>query len=475
MSQLDQSEDGTSRSYKFDPTPQRLNLWPATSLSIMLLMPILRRPVCVSAQLLRPIPACGLLLALLCTAICHAEPPLTGPTAPQLAPLDKLLTSFVTDNKIPGVALAVTYKGKLVYARGCGFSDVEKQEPVQPTSLFRVASLSKPITATAILHLLERGKLKLEDPILKYLPELVPLSDAERAAHPWQKITIQHCLQHTGGWDRKVSFDPMFRPIMIGEALKIPPPPSANNIIRYMATKPLDFAPGERYAYSNFGYNILGRVIEQASGETYEQYVQKHVLRPVGIKSARLGKTPLKDRAPGEVLYYAADRTGPSVFAENLKQTVPSPYGVWCLESMDANGGWVLSAVDLVRFAAGLDEQSQKPLLKGSTRKLLIGSRPTGPAGFQEDGKPKSSFYGYGWQIRPLITPNHAHLWHHGALDGASTLMVHRDDNFNWVVLFNTGEKTKDKSPSVAIDSLMHVAVVSIKDWPQADLFSTIE
>ncbi|MDB5334790.1 MAG: D-aminoacylase [Planctomycetaceae bacterium] len=400
---------------------------------------------------------------------------MTGATAPQLEPLDKLLTSFVGDHKIPGAALAVSRKGKLVYARGCGFADVSKQEVVEPASLFRIASLSKPITAVAVLQLMERGKLKLEDPILQHLSVLVPMSEADRQAHPWQKITIRHCLHHTGGWDSKASFDPMFRPILIAEALQIPSPPAAINIIRFMSTKPIDFPVGDRYAYSNFGYSILGRIIEQASGQTYEQYVQEHVLRPVGVKSARLGKTLLKDCTPGEVLYYDADKTGPSVFAETLKQKVPTPYGVWCLESMDANGGWVFSAVDLVRFATGLDESSQKPLLQPATRKLVLSCRPAGPAGFEANGKPKPSFYGFGWNTRPLQAPDHAHLWHHGALDGVSTLMVHRDDDFDWVILFNTRDKVDGKLPSSAIDIPIHKTVDSIKIWPETDLFSTFE
>lgn len=431
-------------------------------------MPIFARPF-------GPLMVCGLCVVLMCATVCHAETPLTGPSAPELGSLDKLLTTFIGEHKVAGAALAITHRGKLVYARGCGCSDLEKHEQIQPNSRFRVASLSKPITAVAILQLMEQGRLQLDDSILKHLSNLVPLTPAEQQAHPWQKITIRHCLQHTGGWDSKASFDPMFRPLLIADTLKVPPPPAASQIVQFMATKPTDFAPGERYAYSNFGYNILGRIIEQAAGQPYEQYVQEHVLQPVGAKSALLGKTLLKNRAPGEVLYYDADRTGPSVFAENLKQTVPTPYGIWCLESMDAHGGWVFSAVDLVRFAAGLDSSSPRPLLKPATRELLLNSRPTGPAGFEADGRPKAVFYGFGWNIRQLGSPEHAHLWHQGALDGVSTLMVHRDDDFAWVILFNSRQKINGKPPASAIDDLIHQAVDSIKTWPAVDLFPIID
>ena len=414
----------------------------------------------------------GFLAALLYSAVGSAAPPLTGTANLQLEPLDKLLCKFISEQKLPGAALAVARQGKLVYARGCGFSDLEKQEYVEPNSLFRSASLTKPITAVAILQLLEQGKLKLDDPILNHLSEVVP--GAKRKTHPWSQITIQHCLQHTGGWDSKAKFDPLYRSIMIAESLKVPSPATAKQIIRFMATKRPDFKPGERYAYSNFGYVLLGRVIEQASGQTYEQYVQEHVFRPIGIKSARMGKTRLKDRAPGEVRYYDGERRGRSVFSQNPSETVPTPYGAWCLEAMDSNGGWLLSAADLVRFVCSLDQSSQTPLLQPATRKLLLQSRPSGAPGFESDGTPKPNFYGFGWRIQHLQAPDHAHYWHESSFDGVSGLMIHRDDEVNWSILFNSSQLVNGKLPAAAIDELLHEAMNSIQTWPQDDLFPTI-
>lgn len=413
-----------------------------------------------------------MLLMYASTAVC-AEPPMTGQTDPRLQPFDALLIKFVREYKVPGAALAVTRQGRLIYARGCGLADVEQQLPVQPHSQFRIASISKPITAVAILQLVEQGKLKLDACILDHLQPWVVLTPAEREAHPWRKITVQHCLQHLGGWDGEASFDPMFRSIRIAAALKIPSPPGATDVVRYMSNRPLDFTPGERFAYSNFGYNILGRIIEQVSGKSYAQYIQDHIWQPVGAREPRLGKTLLKDRAPGEVLYYEPGEHGPSVFAETLSQDVPGPYGRFCVEAFDAHGGWIASAVDLVRFASSLDASSRTPLLKPDTRQLIINCRPAVSAGFLKDGKPKNSYYGLGWSVRPEGDAGGAHLWHHGAIDGTSTLLVHRADDFNWAILFNTRHPIDKKLPSQQADTLLHEAADAIKEWPEIDLFST--
>src|SRR5262249_47258532 len=131
-------------------------------------------------------------------------------------------------------------------------------------------------------------------------------------------VTVRQLLQHTGGWDRGVSYDPMFIHSRIAEAMGLPSPVRAEAIVRYMMGQPLDFDPGTRYAYSNFGYCVLGRLIEQITGQTYEEYVRARVLRPMGITRMRIGKTRLKDQFPDEAHYYdGGERTGRSLLAED--------------------------------------------------------------------------------------------------------------------------------------------------------------
>jgi N-acyl-D-amino-acid deacylase len=129
-------------------------------------------------------------------------PSLQADDGPALAPFDDLLTRFVKDNDVPGAAIAVTRAGKLVHARGFGHADAAKKFPVKPGSLFRIASISKPITAVAVLQLIERGKIKLNDPVLRHFHLKPFLATSAKADKRWEKITVRHCLQHTGGWDR---------------------------------------------------------------------------------------------------------------------------------------------------------------------------------------------------------------------------------------------------------------------------------
>ena len=138
------------------------------------------------------------------------------------------------------------------------------------------------------------------------------------------------------------------------------------NVIRYMLSRELDFDPGTRYAYSNYGYCVLGRLIEKLSGQTYEEFVREKILAPIGIKQMRIGASLDGKQAPGEVRYYTADDERDNVFP-GAPEKVSSAYGGFHLEAMDAHGGWIGSAVDLARFAAALDDPQHSPLLKPET------------------------------------------------------------------------------------------------------------
>jgi N-acyl-D-amino-acid deacylase len=396
--------------------------------------------------------------------------PITGKSHASLEPFDQLMASFMTERKVPGGALAVTKNGRLVYARGFGYADVERKEPVQPGSLFRVASLSKPLTGVAILQLVERGKLKLDDKVFDLL-QLTPHLEAGASVDPRLKqITVLHLLHHTGGWDREKTFDAMFRSIDIAKALGVPPPARQEHIIRYMTGQPLQFDPGSRYAYSNFGYCLLGRIIERVAGQSYEAYVQANVLAPLGITAMRIGRTLASGRAPGEVTYYQPDgKTAPAVVGEKIGEAVPWPYGAWYLEGFDSHGGWIASAVDMVRFAAELDEPSRRRLLRPESIRTMF-ARPDGAAGHNPDGSPKDFYYGCGWNVRPVR--GKANHWHLGMVNGTAALLVRRHDGINWAVLFNTHCGPDGKFLGAEIDPLVHRAADAVREWPEADLFA---
>jgi N-acyl-D-amino-acid deacylase len=387
-----------------------------------------------------------------------------------LASFDRTVGEFMRERKVPGGALAVVKDRRLVYARGYGWADRERQEPVRPESLFRIASISKPITAVGVLKLAEAGKLDLDAHVFDLVKADPFVAEGKTPDARLPGITVRQCLQHTGGWDRGKSFDPMFRAVEIAEALGVPRPAGPRDVIRYVLGQPLDFDPGTRYAYSNFGYCVLGRLLERLSGLDYERCIREQVLAGIGIRRMRVGASLAGGRAPDEVRYYTAKRAlGPSVFPGDPPK-VPWPYGGFHLEAMDAHGGWLASAVDLARFAAALDDPAQCPLLKPATLETMY-APPAAPVARKPDGSLEAVYYGCGWSIRRVRGKGKANYWHTGSLPGTSTLLVRRWDGLSWVVLFN--QRSEDgKHPDGAIDPALHGAADAVKEWPATDLFS---
>lgn len=401
--------------------------------------------------------------------VTHAagEIPMTGAEEPKLAAFDQLMLSFMKEHDVPGAALAIARHGKIVYARGFGYADEKSREPVEPGSLFRIASISKPFTSAAVLQLQERGRLRLSDHAFSILDFRPILENGAKVDPRLREITIAQLLHHTGGFDRDKSFDPMFRSIEIAKAAGTRPPAMPPQIIEYVMGRPLDFDPGTREAYSNFSYCVLGRIVEKVSGESYGDYVRSHILRPLGITRMRLGRSLEAERAPGEVRYYPrGDQRVASVFPN--QEMVPVAYGGWCIEAMDSHGGWIASAPELVRFASSLDDPEHCPFLKADSIADLF-RRPK-DTGFDKDGKPKDAYYACGWEVRP-VTDGKANTWHTGMLDGTATLLVRRYDGLTWAVLFNADSDPKGIYLGQLIDPLVHPVADGIRHWPEGREF----
>ncbi|WP_435015402.1 serine hydrolase domain-containing protein [Tundrisphaera sp. TA3] len=389
------------------------------------------------------------------------------PTPGDLAPFDNLMTGFLRVAEVPGASLAVARDGRMVYARGFGRADQDRDEPVGADSLFRIASLAKPITSAAVFRLIDAGKLRLDDRIFDVLDLGREIPEGKTLDARWREITIYQLLRHMGGWDRSRSIDPMLR--MARRAWESGPDPShrAWAIIREMLGRPLDDTPGTHYAYSNFGYALLGRAIERVTGQAYADHVREAVLAPAGATGMRLGKTLLADRAPGEVRYHDGDKTGPASYGPEPRPDVPRPYGVWCLEAMDSHGGWIASAADLVRFAVALDRPSQ-PLVSAEAFRAMT-ARPGGSAGHTKDGDPTPVYYGCGWLVRPNARTGRCTMWHSGALNGTSSLLVRRSDGITFAALFNARYDAGENELSRIIDPLVNKAIARIRSWPDGE------
>ncbi len=412
----------------------------------------------------------GLGLAAAVTSCAHSSGSERAAAADVATAFDAVVQEFMQARGVPGGALAVVKDRRLIYAKGYGWADREKEIPATPESLFRIASISKPVTAAAVLKLVEAGKLSLDAKAFDIVRRSPLITNDQPMDSRLARVTIRELLQHTGGWDRDKSFDPMFRPKRIAEETGTPAPAGPDAVIRYMLGQPLNFDPGQRYAYSNFGYCVLGRVIEKVSGVGYEQFVREQVLRPAGIRNMQVGATLDGRQAKGEVRYYTQDSAlTENVFARGPRR-VPQPYGGFHLEAMDAHGGWIASAVDLARFAAALDDPNASPLLTPDTIRTMY-APPDAPAWRNDAGKLADAFYGCGWMVRPHIASGRANYWHSGSLPGTATLLVRRWDGLSWAVLFNQRSNT-NALPDSAIDPALHRAAAAVKHWPAHDLFS---
>jgi CubicO group peptidase (beta-lactamase class C family) len=239
-----------------------------------------------------------------------------------------------------------------------------------------------------------------------------------------EEITIDHLLTHTsGGWDNS-SDDPMFENQGMDHA---------QLITWTLDTKPLKNPPGTHYAYSNFGYCVLGRVIEQIAGRPYRDFVQEEILGRCGVRDMRISGNTLKERFPEEVIYYG--------------QNGESPYDM-NVTRMDSHGGWLATPRDLVLFLNHVDGFKSAPnILKPETIKAM-----TTPSAI-------NSGYARGWFVN-----NAPNWWHDGGLPGTSTIMVRTASGFCWAALTNT-RTLSEPGMGLALDNMVWEMARKVSAW----------
>ncbi len=353
--------------------------------------------------------------------------PATGVAVPGVEPFDRNVTALLKKWNIPGASIAVAKDGQLILARGYGYADFESRQVMQPDSMFRIGSISKVLASQAILQLRDQGTLDLDARFLDILTDyhVAPGGDSRL-----RDITIRHLLQHSGGWDAGISGDPMGLQGTISRALNIPMPVLCPDVVRYMMGRPLDFAPGTRQAYSNFGYCVLSQVIEKVSGEPFELYVRDHVLAPMDVHAMSIGYSQsLSQRGPCEVKYYEYNGAAlvDSVFPGGGK--VPTPYGGFEILTIEAPGGWIGSTIDLTRVMTAVDGSRVAPLLLPQTTAEWIAD-PHLPSWFS------SADYWYGLGI--FVGPTPGTWYHGGAIYGAKSELVRDGSGYTWAIMTNS-------------------------------------
>lgn len=331
--------------------------------------------------------------------------------------------AFMRKYDVPGLGVAVARQGRLVYDESFGFAERETSENLRPAHRFRIASVTKPITSVAICMLIQQGLLHVQDKV--FGPNGVLGTDF--GAPPYEPhvadIAIEHLLTHTcGGWANDDN-DPMFQRVELDHA---------GLIAWTIRTHPLKNPPGKAYAYSNFGYCILGRVIEKIGRRPYGDFVREVVLRRCGVADMEIASNTLTDRKPLEVRYYG--------------QGGEDPYDM-NVARMDSHGGWIARPADLVTFATHVDGFSTAQSLLDPE---MIRMMTTAPA--------VSPTYAKGWSINP-----EGNWWHNGSLPGSSTIMVRTHSRFCWAALANSRAPKGDIDGD--LDRLVWTMVGKVAGW----------
>ncbi len=366
--------------------------------------------------------------------------------------VEKTVNAFMRKWSISGASVAVSVDGKLVYARGFGYADTVSREETQPYHKFRIASISKLITAIAIMRLAEEGKISLNDRV--FGPDAI-LNDPY-FSNPRDKrvygITVAHLLSHEGGWSQRWG-DQMFMPVMISEKMGVKPPADTKTIVRFALDKRLHFTPGTGKAYSNLGFGILGLVIEKVSGISYEEYCRKAVLEPVGIFDMTLAHNLKSEKAPFEVTYYTPADVPPKPSIYGTGEMVSPSYGGNNIEALGGSGAWIATAPDLIRLMLAVDgfASHNDILTEESIQFMTDNGNGYAPVGW------KTTVYNGTW-------------WRTGSFPGSAGVMKRQPDGIGWVVLFNSSAWN---GPEIytSINNMMYRVLAQVKHWPDRDLF----
>ena len=372
---------------------------------------------------------------------------------PEFNRFEERFDRFMAFWNIKGAAVAIAKDGKLIYTKGFGYANIENSENVEPYHKFRIASVSKLITATAIIKLVEAGKLTLDDkvfgpsgilnmdPYLNYRDKKV------------EEITVRHLLEHSGGWTVRYG-DPLFEQHSLARRHGYKEPLSSEDIIAIMLTKRLQFRPGHASYYSNLGFVILGKVIEKASGLNYELYVQSKVLQPLGIYNMELGHNHRNNKLAAEVNYYEQPDAIQIMACDGSGSLAPKSNGGNNLLALEAAGAWVGSATDIMKLLLALD---------GFSYPADILSQES----INEMTTPKATGYApLGWRS----TNRYGHWIRTGSMAGTSAVLKRRPDGVSFVILCNTSAWIGPDYP-FKLASFADREINRIKTLPDHDLF----
>lgn len=381
----------------------------------------------------------------------------TGTAVPQFSVFDNWAQNWMAANETRAASLAIVKDGRLVFARG--YTRALPGYPItQPTSLFETASVTKPLTSI-VMH------QHFADPEANLQPNtgMTGVLNQFSILDPnCVQITMHSLLTHQGGWNRNVSPDPMVAfDTTVANALNLALPIGKGSIANFMlGSTMLDFVPNNDSQYSNFGFSLLGQVLERRNpGMSYGQIVNQRLFGPLGINRARLARSTKAGLHNGEVFYHPYTPILSRSVVDDARPWVAGQYGGLNKENMDAHGGWVMAAPDLAKVLAAFDLGVSNPILSQQQADDMF-NLPSGFPGVRRGWFRTTVDNGMGGTV--------AMSHHNGRLWGATCFVARRADGLSFVFLTN-GDRNNlaGNVHGVELSNLAN----GISLWPTHDLF----
>ncbi len=365
---------------------------------------------------------------------------------------DAAIRRFMRYWDIKGASFALMKNDSLIYAKGYGYSNIQDSTECEVSNVFRVASVSKLITAVAVMRLCETGKLSTDDFVFGeegILCDSVFLNIRDKNI---KKITVNHLLRHTGGFANPHG-DAAFNTDLVARYLGKELPLSMDDMVEYATRIRLRAKPGGWYNYSNLGYIILSKVIEKASGLPYEKYVKDSVLAPIGCYDIHLAHNYSDEFLENEVQYYEVKEAEPVPSFDGSDTLVMKSRGGNDVHGLYGAGGWVASPVELLKLVAAIDNCPVKRefLSQESIDFMTLQDKQTKPAGWAS------------------VTPKE---WlRSGSMSGTSALIKAQADGYTWAFISNSSSWT-GPALSRQMNRDITKAINRVKKWPEVDYFS---
>ena len=365
---------------------------------------------------------------------------------------DKAIERFMRYWGIKGASFALMKNDSLIYAKGYGYANIADSIECTTSNIFRVASVSKLITAVAIMKLCENGKLNLNSTVFGEEGILNDSLFTHRIRDKKIKnVTVEHLLRHTSGFSNPIG-DAAFNQDIVARTIHKPLPLSLDDMVVYASSNRLRARPGTRYDYSNIGYMVLSKIIEKVTNADYETYVKDSILAPIGCYDMYLAQNYPWQFKDNEVTYYEVKEAEEVPAFDGSSKMVMKSLGGNDVRGLSGAGGWVASAAELALFVSAINNNpAREDFLSAESISLMTH--------YSKHSRP------IGW-----ASVTSKEWFRSGSMAGTSALIKKQRDGYTWIFISNSSSwngpyLSKRMSHSIS------TAISRVKEWPKQNLF----